>query len=364
MVDFSRKTLRDLDWPVFLAPVALTLFGCVGIFSASPTTDFWKKQLVALVLGVIVAGVFAFTDYRKIMVEAAPFFYAAALLLLVLVLTPLGATLNGNRAWLRLPGISVQPSELAKVATILMLARYVSQKREGGLTIKDIVFLTAIVIPPVMLIFLEKDTGTVLTYGPILGVFLFLGGMRKVLVGASLVVVVAGLFAVYPHLKPYQRERINVVINPEKVNSRGYGYQTIQSEIAVGSGGVVGKGITHGTQGRLGFLPYAYSDFIGASLAEETGLIGVLFILALYTIFIWRLSLIALGSRDRAGAMMVMGFVGLFTFHIICNLGMVVGLMPIMGIPLPLMSLGGTSIISVFACIGLALSVRLRRFVN
>ena len=364
MVEFNRKTLRDLDWPVLMAPVALTLFGCVGIFSAAPINDYWKKQLVALVLGVIIAGVFAFTDYRKIVVEIAPFFYAAALLLLILVLTPLGATINGNRAWLRLPGISVQPSELAKVATILMLARYMSQKREGGLTIKDIAFLTAIVMPPAILIILEKDTGTVLTYGPILGVFLFLGGMRKILLAASLVAVVAGLFAVYPHLKQYQKERLKVVFTSEKVDPRGYGWQTIQSEIAVGSGGIMGKGITHGTQGRLGFLPYAYSDFIGASLAEETGLVGVLVIIGLYVVFIWRLCLIALGCRDRSGALMVMGFVALFTFHIICNLGMVVGLMPIMGIPLPLMSLGGTSIISVFACIGLALSVRLRRFVN
>lgn len=364
MVELNRKTLRDLDWPVLIAPIALTLFGCLGIFSSAPGTDFWKKQLVALTLGVIGACVFAFTDYRKIMVEVSPFLYAGSLFLLILVLTPLGATINGNRAWLRLPGTSLQPSELAKVATILMLARYISQKREQGLSLKDIIILGAIVILPVVLIILEKDTGTALTYIPILGVFLFLGGMRKTLVAASIAAGVVGLLAVYPHLKPYQKERIIVIIDPSKANPRGYGYQTMQSVIAVGSGGVLGKGITHGTQGRLGFLPYAYSDFIGASLAEETGLIGILFILALYSVFIWRLCLIALGSRDRAGALMVMGFVGLFMFHIACNLGMVVGLMPIMGIPLPLMSLGGTSIISVFACIGLALSVRLRRFVN
>jgi rod shape determining protein RodA len=169
---------------------------------------------------------------------------------------------------------------------------------------------------------------------------------------------------VYPHLKGYQKERIDVIIHPEKADPRGFAYQTIQSVIAVGSGGVTGKGIGHGTQGRLGFLPFAWTDFIGAVVAEEMGLVGVLLMMVLYLIFVWRLITVALGARDRAGAMMVMGFVSLIAFHILSNLGMVVGIMPIMGIPLPLMSSGGTAVISMFLGVGLALSVRMRRFVN
>ena len=221
-----------------------------------------------------------------------------------------------------------------------------------------------ITLPPVILIALENDTGTMLTFGGILGMFYFLAGMRKAVLAGALVAVAIGLVAIYPHLKQYQQERIRVVWEPEKVDPKGYGYQTIQSMIAVGSGGVLGKGIGQGTQGRLGFLPYAYSDFIGAVVAEEAGLVGVLSMIVLYLVFIWRLISIATGARDRPGAMMVMGFVGLFTFHIFSNLGMVVGLLPIMGIPLPLMTAGGTAVISVFICVGLALSVRLRRFVN
>jgi rod shape determining protein RodA len=284
--------------------------------------------------------------------------------LLILVLF-IGEEINGNKAWLRIPGLfGFQPSELAKLATILMLARFMSRPRAGSLSIKDMAVMAAIVFPPVILIALGKDTGTMLTFGAILGAFYFLCGLRKRWLVAGVIAVGVALVAVYPHLKGYQKERIDVILNPEKADPRGYGYQTIQSMVAVGSGGVLGKGIGEGTQGKLGFLPYAYSDFIGAVVAEETGFIGVLLMMTLYLTLIYRLVHTAQGARDRAGALMVMGLVALVTFHIACNLGMVVGLMPIMGIPLPLMSAGGTAVITIFAGVGLALSVRLKRFVN
>lgn len=364
MVEINRRILRDVDPVVLMAPIALTLFGCIGIYSAAPEADYWKKQFVHLLIGVVLATVVALTDYRLIVGSIAPFFYAATILLLLLVFTPLGATINGNRAWLRVGGASFQPSEFAKLATILMLARYMVRPRSGPLSIKEIAVMTAIVLLPAALIYLENDTGTMLTFGAILGTFYFMGGLRKLAMAAGLVAVIVGLVAVYPHLKPYQQKRIEAVLYPEKVDPRGFGYQTIQSKITVGSGGLFGKGITEGTQGRYGFLPYAYSDFIGAVIAEETGFLGVLGMMVLYLIFLWRLIWIAQVSRDRAGALIVTGFMGLLTFHIVCNLGMVVGSMPIMGIPLPLMSAGGTSVVAVFLGIGLALSVRLRRFVN
>ena len=363
MTGIKRKLLRDLDWGVLVAPIALTLFGCMGIYSASPGTDLWKKQLLFLFFGIVITLLLAVTDYRRIILDVAPFAYGATLLLLLLVLTPLGVEVNGNRAWLKLASIRFQPSEFAKLATILMMARYVSHI-PGSIRIKDILVLAAITFPPVILIHLENDTGTMLTFGAILASFLFLGGMRKRLILAGVFVCVLGLVVVYPHLKEYQKQRIKAVWEPEKVDPHGYGYQTIQSVVAVGSGGVLGKGFTHGTQGQLGFLPYAYTDFIAAVIAEETGLAGILFILSLYLLLLWRLIAIAQGSRDRAGSLMVMGSVSLLSFHIVCNLGMVVALMPTMGIPLPLLSQGGTSLLAVFAGIGLALSVRLRRFVN
>ena len=362
MVEINQRNFRDIDWLLLLAPVALTVFGCIGIASTAPRSEL-KKQVVALVIGLVAALIVMFTDYRKIIMNVAPLFYGAAIILLVLVLF-IGRDINGNRAWLPVFGFSLQPSEFAKIATILMLARYMAKYRTGSITVKDMVIMAAIVMPPVILIALEHDTGTMLTFGAILGVFYFLGGLRKILLAVGFVVVIVGLIGVYPHLKGYQRERIDVILHPEKADPRGFAYQTIQSVIAVGSGGVMGKGIGQGTQGRLGFLPFAWTDFIAAVVGEEMGLAGILLVMVLYLIFIWRLIHVALGARDRAGALMVMGFVSLITFHILCNLGMVVGILPIMGIPLPLMSSGGTAVISMFLGVGLALSVRMRRFVN
>jgi rod shape determining protein RodA len=361
MVELHQRNFRDIDWVLLLAPIALIALGCVGIHSTAPGPEL-RKQLIALGIGLVLAVAIMLTDYRKILLNVAPFLYGAVMVLLVLVLV-FGRTINGNRAWLQLPGFSLQPSEFAKIATILMMARFFAHPR-GELRLKDMVLLFLTAAPPLILIELEHDTGTMLTFGAILGAYLFLGGMRKLLLVVALVGLFSGLIAVYPHLKGYQKQRIMAVLEPEKVDPRGYAYQTIQSVVAVGSGGLLGKGIGNGTQGRLGFLPFAWTDFIGAVIAEEMGLVGVLLMMLLYLALIWRLIVVAQGSRDRAGALMVMGLVCLISFHILCNLGMVVGLMPIMGIPLPLMSSGGTSVISMFAGIGLALSVRLRRFVN
>ncbi len=363
MVDINQRKLKDVDWLLLLAPVALTAFGCLAISSSAPDAGFVKKQVISLGIGIAIAIAIMFTDYRKIVLNIAPFFYAAVLMLLVLVLVA-GTQINGNKAWLRVAGFSLQPSEFAKAATILMLARHLAHLRQASLSIKDILIMAAIALPPIILVYAEHDTGTTLTFGAILATFYFLGGMRKILLAAGAVALVVGLVVVFPHLKRYQIERINVISHPEEADPRGFGYQTIQSVIAVGSGGVMGKGIGHGTQGKLGFLPYAWTDFIGAVVAEETGLIGVLLMMVLYLVLIWRLIAVAKASRDRAGSMMVMGFVGLITFHILCNLGMVVAMMPIMGIPLPLMSYGGTAVMAVFIGVGLALSVRMRRFVN
>ena len=363
MVDINQRKLKDVDWLLLLAPVALTAFGCLAISSSAPDAGFVKKQVFSLGIGIAIAIAIMFTDYRKIVLNIAPFFYAGILMLLVLVLV-VGTQINGNKAWLRVAGFSLQPSEFAKAATILMLARYLAQVRQASLTIRDMIIMGAIVLPPVILVYAEHDTGTTLTFGAILGTFYFLGGMRKILLAAGAVALVVGLVVVFPHLKRYQIERINVIIHPEEVDPRGFGYQTIQSVIAVGSGGVMGKGIGHGTQGKLGFLPFAWTDFIAAVVAEETGLMGILLMMVLYLMFIWRLIAVAKSSRERAGSLMVMGFVGLITFHILCNLGMVVAMMPIMGIPLPLMSYGGTAVMSVFIGVGLALSVRMKRFVN
>lgn len=368
MVGLSRKSLRDVDITVLLAPIALTLLGCIGIYSTAP--NLWKKQVLFLLVGIAVALALTFTDYRKILANVAPVFYVLTIFLLVLVLTPLGKTINGNKSWLSIGGFGFQPSEFAKLAAILMLARYIGQSRgqktdrDRPLSLRDMAIMGGIVLAPLILVRMENDTGTMLTFCAILVTFYFMAGIRKWMLAAGIIALPLVLIAAFPHLKVYQQQRIKAVFQPSQVDPRGFGWQTIQSVIAVGSGGPTGKGITNGTQGRLGFLPNAWSDFIGATLAEEIGLVGMLFMMALYLALLWRLFSIALSARERTGALMVMGLIGLMAFHIVCNLGMVVGLMPIMGIPLPLVSQGGTSVIAIFAGLGLALSVRLQRFVN
>jgi rod shape determining protein RodA len=371
MLSFDYKFWRDLDWSLLLIPVALVVMGTVFIYSSQPEQIYWKKQLVWLCVSLVAMLVFALTDYRK-WLRFAPFFYGFMLLMLVAVLL-VGTVINGAKAWINFGPFSFQPAELSKLATILMLARFLSQPRRGALSIREIAIAGGIVAVPCALILMQPDTGTALTFFPVLLTMLFLSGLRKrmlaiAVIGAAVAVVLAwGLV-----LKPYQKERIKMAFTlasgqTEKVDTaarRGQGYQSIQSMIAVGSGGAFGKGILQGTQGRLGFLPERHTDFIASILSEETGFAGAISMLFLYSVLIWRLTGIARLSADRFGSLIVMGLAALLVFHIFVNLGMVVGLMPIMGIPLPLLSYGGSALLMMFMSIGLALSIRLRRFVN
>lgn len=371
MFGIDTKNLRDFDWMLAIIPIALVAMGTVFIYSSQPDQVFWKKQLVWAGVGVVMMFGFALTDYRK-WLRIAPFFYGFMLIMLVAVLL-FGTVVNGAKAWINFGPANFQPAELSKLATILMLARYLSQPRRGALSIKEIVVAGAIVAVPCGLILLQPDMGTVLTFFPVLLTMVFLSGLRKrmlviAIVGGALAVVLAWGFV----LKPYQIERIKMTMTlmsgqtsgVDTQSRRGQGYQSIQSMIAVGSGGPFGKGVLHGTQGRLGFLPERHTDFIASILAEETGFAGTITMLVLYSILLWRLTGVARLSADRFGALIVMGLAALLVFHIFVNLGMVVGLMPIMGIPLPLLSYGGSSLLMMFMGFGLAISVRLRRFVN
>lgn len=368
---FDARFWRDFDWAVALVPILLVGFGTVFIFSSQPDESYWKKQLLFLGMGVVAMAVFALTDYRR-WLQLAPFFYGAALLGLVAVLL-VGSVVNGARAWIRIGSFGLQPSEIAKLATILMLGWLLAQPRRGALTIREIALAGGIVALPVGLILLQPDMGTALTFFPVLLTMLFLSGLRKrmlafAVIGAVVAVVLAWGFV----LKTYQKERIQMAVmlmsgqtdQVSRAQKRAQGYQSIQSMIAVGSGGTFGKGVLQGTQGRLGFLPERHTDFIASIVAEETGFAGAIAMLILYSVLIWRLTGIAKLSADRFGSLVVMGLAALLGFHIFVNLGMVLGLMPIMGIPLPLLSYGGSSLLMMFMGFGLALSVRLRRFVN
>jgi len=289
--------------------------------------------------------------------------YALSVVLLVVVLL-VGKRAFGSTRWIALPaGIHLQVSEFAKIAIILLVARYLTELRTSVIEWRDIAKLAVIVIVPMALIAKEPDLGTALTYLPVLAVGVYLAGMRwKYWLAIAVVIMVAAPVA-YTTMHDYQKARIAGFLDPER-DPRGTGYQLIQSKIAVGAGGTWGKGVTKGSQTQLRFLPVPHTDFIFSAFSEEHGFIGVMVVLVLYFVLLMQIVQNAQTAPDRAGMYICMGVAALLLFHILVNVGMVVGRMPVTGIPLPLMSYGGSSIWSTFLMLGLVNSVRARRFVN
>lgn len=359
------RSLRDLDWPLLLIALSICAIGVLEIFSATFGTvwkDVWMKQLIAIALGLTLLWLVTKIDYHTL-VGQAPILYAAAVAGLVAVKL-FGVRKGGAQRWLMLPwDFQLQVSEFVKLVIILLVARFVSDLRSEQLGVKELAKLGALVGLPMVLVMKEPDLGTSLTMLPILGMGVFLAGVRwrYLLVGAA-VVMLALPFA-WGLLRDYQKARLVTFVNPTQ-DPQGDGYQVIQSTIAVGSGGMWGKGVTRGTQTQLRFLPVPHTDFVFAAWAEEHGFVGVVVVLGLYFFLLMQIVENAQQAPDRAGASICMGVAALLLFHILVNVGMVVGRMPVTGIPLPLMSYGGTSVLSVFMMLGLVNNVRLRRFVN
>ncbi len=276
-----------------------------------------------------------------------------------------------TRCWARGAGSSIgpmhfQPSEWVKLVLILAVARYFANLGGRSLTWKEIFKAFALVGVPMVLVLIQPDLGTALTYTPILVAGLFLGGIniRQALILITCgTVLIAGVWTSGKILKPYQKARLTSFINPDN-DPKGTGYQIRQSLIAVGSGGVWGKGAAKGTQTQGDFLPIPHADFIFAAFGEEHGFVGAVFVLLLYFFILMRLIQNAQTAADLSGSLIIMGVVAVLTFQIAVNVGMVIGFMPVTGIPLPLMSYGGSSVLFTFLALGVAMNVRMRRFVN
>lgn len=368
----EHRKLRDFDWLLTLLAVAIAIFGTWQIYNAQPTLGYWKKQLLGLGVSLVVMLVVAFTDYRKL-VHIAPAFYIFGLALLVIVLVPgIGLKINGQRAWIGVPGLGqFQPSEFMKIPTVLMLARYFGRPRHSTLTLKETLVGCAILALPVGLILLEPDAGQTITYFPLLAVVLFLSAVRMWLVIAALVLGTLAVPAAYVvgvktgAIKGYQQERINVILDPENADRRGFGYHTWQSIVTVGKGGLTGSEMAgSASQSHLKFLPEPHTDFIFAVTAENTGFIGSILLLLAYAVLLTKLIHGARRAPDRTGMLVIMAIVGGLTFQILINIGMALGMLPVIGVPLPLMSAGLSAILATSVAIGFAISIRLRRFVN
>jgi rod shape determining protein RodA len=360
-------SFRDFDWALLGLVLVLCTVSVFEIYSATLHTKyagFHTKQIFWISAGLVVMFLFAKIDYHKL-IDFVPWAYGVCLLALVAVLA-VGHKAMGGRRWLKLGPMQFQPSEWVKLVLILAVARYFANLGGRSLTWKDIFKAFALVGVPMLLVLKQPDLGTTLTYTPILVAGLFLGGInvrQALILGACALALVGGIWSSGKLLKPYQKARLTSFINPDS-DPRGSGYQIRQSLIAVGSGGVWGKGAAQGTQTQGDFLPIPHADFIFAALGEEHGFIGAIFVLLLYFFILMRLIQNAQTAADLSGSLIIMGVVAVLTFQIAVNVGMVIGFMPVTGIPLPLMSYGGSSVLFTFLALGAAMNVRMRRFVN
>jgi len=356
---------RDFDWVLFVFVLIICALGVSEIYSATLHTKFegmHLKQVYWIIVGVALMFLISLVNYQALL-EMVPWLYGFSLVSLVSVLL-FGKKYLGARRWIDFRIFHFQPSEWVKLVLILTMAKYFADYTEKELPFRELVNAGLVVLFPMLLVLKQPDLGTTLTYIPISIMALILGGMKAkhgliLLIIASVLTPVAWKWG----LKPYQKERIATFVEPE-ADSHGSGYQVIQSLVAVGSGGMWGKGVAKGTQTQGQFLPVPHTDFIFAAWSEEHGFVGALLLLLLYFGVLMRLIHDAQTAPDRAGVFLIMGVVAVLAFHVLVNVGMVVGFVPVTGIPLPLMSYGGSSILFTFAALGIVMNVRMRRFVN
>ncbi len=357
----------DFDWPLLGMVLALCTVSVFEIYSATLHTKFagfHTKQLYWILGGIVVMFVMSKIDYHRLL-DIIWWAYGFCLISLVAV-KAVGTKVLGARRWIKLGPMHFQPSEWVKLVLIVMVAHYFANLGGRSLTWKDIFKAIGLVGLPMLLVLSQPDLGTALTYTPILLAGLFLGGINwkqaAILATVGLVAIV-GVWSSGKILKPYQKARLTSFINPDN-DPKGSGYQIRQSLIAVGSGGVWGKGAEQGSQTQGDFLPIPHADFIFAAFSEEHGFTGAFLVLLLYFVILMRLIQNAQTAADMPGTLLVMGVVAVLTFQIAVNVGMVIGFMPVTGIPLPLMSYGGSSVLFTFLALGVVMNVRMRRFVN
>jgi len=360
-------SFRDFDWALLAMVLLLCSISVLEIYSATLHTKyvgFHTKQMFWIAGGLIAMFLFAKIDYHRLL-DWAPWAYGVCLVSLVAVLA-VGQKVLGARRWIRLGPMHFQPSEWVKLVLILVMARYFANLGGRSLTWKDIFKAFVLVGIPMLMVIKQPDLGTTLTYTPILFAGLFLGGInirQALILGTVGALLVGGAWTSGKILKPYQKARLTSFVNPDN-DPKGTGYQLKQSLIAVGSGGVLGQGSAKGTQTQGDFLPIPHADFIFAAFSEEHGFVGAIFVLLLYFSILMRLIQNAQTAADLSGSLIIMGVVAVLTFQIAVNIGMVIGFMPVTGIPLPLMSYGGSSVLFTFLALGAAMNVRMRRFVN
>lgn len=398
--------IKKLDWNLIIVVILLCTAGLIAIYSANTGMDDqvqvnnFHRQIIWLVMGIIIAGLMIMIPL-KVFFAFAYVIYGVALLGLVFVLFQ--DTGGASERWIKIGGLGLQPSEFAKIAIVLALARYLSQCKIQNNKLKDFIIVFIMVAIPVYLIKEQPDLGTSLVFLSLIIPLLYWAGIQPftlfvlispflsvitsfefiyflcwmlIMVGVlylsqKRLVVITGLFLVniavgfvtpelWNSIKPYQQQRIKILFDPHQ-DARGTGYQVIQSMNAIGSGGVKGKGFLKGTQTQLRFLPEQNTDFIFSVLGEEFGFVGISTVLFLFFLLIKRLISIAVAARNQFESLIVIGFASIILFHVFVNTGMTVNLMPVTGLPLPFLSYGGSFLITIMAMIGIVLNIAYKR---
>jgi len=359
---FSR-----FDYLLLALILLVNLLGIVTIYSTQSRVEdvavaskYWTKQLLWFLVGLVALFIVVLPDY-KFFNAMAPALFVAELLLLLLVFA-VGVEMKGAKRWLSLGGFYLQPSEFAKLVFAIALSSYFARFKDYDVGIKRLLVPAMMFVTMVVLIARQPDLGTALVLVPIFVAIVFTAGLRVRIIIVCAIVLLLLVPLSWHTLKDYQRARITAFLNPQATVS-GSGYQQYQSIIAVGSGGVWGKGFLQGTQSKLKFLPQQHTDLIFSAFAEEWGFFGVLVLLVLYAFIVLRLLENASLAKDRFGHFFCTGMAAFFFSHIFVNIAMVVGILPITGLPLPFMSYGGSFLLLNMVCIGIVINIRMRRFV-
>ena len=358
----DRRLLENVDWPLIGAATAVVILSAATLASLNPGragSSVALRQVAWFGIGLVALFVIASLDYRKL-VRIGPFFYAMGLAGVVAVFV-VGRVVSGARRWIGVGAITVQPSEIFKICFILMIVWWLTSRWGQPVSAWTVAATVPIVLVPAALIVKQPDLGTALLLFPVLIVLLVGAGMSLRLLGGLALAGVSAAPLAWLALKDYQRERILVYLDPFR-DPLGSAYNVIQAKIAIGSGQLLGKGVAGATQSRLAFLPERHTDFIFAVFAEMWGFAGCLVLLTGYALLLLRGFDIAASAREPVGRLVALGATMLLATEVLVNIGMVTGLLPVVGIPLPLMSYGGSSMVVSLMALGLLLSVRMRQF--
>lgn len=359
-----KRELKNMEWGILIAAIILCIIGMVALFSATQEAEYdeFKKQIIWFVVSIIIMVIVMLIDY-DFLIKISPILYGLFIILLIGVLFT--KPINGASSWFNIGFFSLQPGEFAKVFVILFLASAIAKMQQRNkLEINKptkLLIVLAIVGLPVLLIVKQPDYGTAITFIIATGLMLLTAGIDKKYILGTILLVIIAVPLLYQFVLPdHAKTRIDIFLNPES-DPRGAGYNIIQSKLAIGAGGLTGMGLLKGNQTQLGFLYPKTTDFIFSVIGEEMGFLVAGSIIIIFVFLITKCIYIAKTAKNTTGTLIASGIAGIFLFHMIENIGMVMGLLPITGVPLPFISYGGSSMITNFICIGILLNISGKR---